>query len=199
MQHVPQIGLGVSPILWIWLLKQQLPVINDTKIWSLYLDLSAGIQASRPIDEKVFCSSTLSYFAEQRKLIRASTVPLHKIWVRFPVSPIHQLLRCHQHHSVKSCMTIGPAVKLYYQNTHRKTKPLTAQKKWYVRQAFETIDRIVSTFCRNRFSHLSQPINYIFYATVQIDCDKRLYTRLKCYWTFDASIWIILCWVFLVV
>jgi hypothetical protein len=60
------------------------------------------------------------------------------------------------------------------------------------------IERDVLKVWLNRYSHLLQPINNIFNATVQIACDKRFFARLERYWTFGASIWVILCWMFLV-
>jgi hypothetical protein len=40
IEHALQVGLGLSPILWRWLFRQQCPVISETKILSLFLDMT---------------------------------------------------------------------------------------------------------------------------------------------------------------
>jgi hypothetical protein len=68
-------------------------------------------------------------------------------------------------------------------------------QKLKITKRSETIDRNVSNTYLDRFNHLSQLINNIFNAAIQIACDKRFFAHV----TFGASIWEILCWVFLVV
>jgi hypothetical protein len=85
-------------------------------------------------------------------------------------------LNSHRQRLVRKCSPINEIVC--------STKKYCLCSKWT-----KKIDRNVSIF--SLLQH--------FYATVQIACDKRFFTSLERYWTFDASIWEILCWMFLVV
>jgi hypothetical protein len=60
---------------------------------------------------------------------------------------------------------------------HRKIKSFAAQIIGLCSKRSKTIDRNVSNFCLNRFSHLSQPNNNIFNATVQIASDLKRLSR----------------------
>jgi hypothetical protein len=115
MEHAPQFGLGLRHILWRWLFRQQCPAISETKILSLFLDKFSKYLVTLNLGCEINCLdcrqpetsaqlrecawiATLSYFAEQLRLIVVDMALVHKKLIHIPALPAHHLCHFQRYH-----------------------------------------------------------------------------------------------------